>query len=120
MSNFGKHYQGLGRLKRGERNRTEAAYENFLLQQKAVGLIQDYGFESLRLRLADNTFYVPDFVILQADGNVVLHDVKGASHLVTDVARVKLKTAREIHFFDIFLVIPRSKRDGGGWVLEEI
>lgn len=117
---FGKRYQSLGRLKRGERNKTEAAYENFLLQQKAVGMIQDYWFEGIKLRIADNTFLTIDFGVLTADGRIQLHDTKGAPHLITDTARVKLKAAREKYCFDIFIVTPRAKKDGGGWHLEEI
>ena len=117
---FGKRYQALGRLKRGERNKTESAYEAFLLQQKSVGLIQDYWFEGIKLRLADNTFLTIDFGVLTADGHIQLHDTKGAPHLITDAAKVKLKTVRETYPFDIFIVTPRAKKDGGGWHLEEV
>ena len=116
---FGKRYQALGRLKRGVRNKTEAAYEAFLMQQKAVGLIQDYWFEGIKLRLADKTFLTIDFGILTADGHIQLHDTKGAPHLITDTAWVKLKQARETYCFDIFVVTPRAKKDYGGWNLQE-
>lgn len=120
MSNFGKRYQALGRLKRGERNKTEAAYERFLQEQLAAGLIIWFRFEGIKLRLADNTFVTIDFAVQQLSGVIELHDSKGAAHLVTDTARLRYKVAREMYPFDIFLAYPRAKKDGGGWNLEEI
>lgn len=106
----------LGRLKTGERNRTEAAYESFLQQQQAVGLILWYRFEGMKFRLADNTFYTPDFAVMLANGQIELHEVKG---FWQDDARVKIKVAADAYPFKFIAVKPRAKKDGGGWQIEE-
>ena len=54
----------LGRLKTGEMNKTESAYAEYLEQQKRQGLILWYRFEGVKLRLADKTFYTPDFAVM--------------------------------------------------------
>ena len=51
-----------GRLKKGERNKTEARYEQLLETRKRAGEIIGYWFEGVTFRLADNTRYTPDFI----------------------------------------------------------
>ncbi|MDT3457364.1 hypothetical protein ROV96_19500 [Stenotrophomonas pavanii] len=68
----------LGRLKTGEMNRTEAAYAEHLRALQAVGNVQWHRFEGMKLRLADKTFYTPDFAVMAADGVMECHEVKGA------------------------------------------
>ena len=53
----------VGRLKTGVMNETEAEYALHLESLKVVGTVAWYKFEGLKLRLADNTFYSPDFFI---------------------------------------------------------
>ena len=107
----------LGRLKTGERNKTEAAYELYLEERKQRGEIAWYKFEGVKLRLADNTFYTPDFaVMLKQSREIQMHEVKG--HWQDD-ARVKIKVAADMYPFRFIAVTPRRKRDGGGWNTEE-
>ncbi len=106
----------LGRLKAGEMNKTEAAYAERLRALQAAGEIQWHRFEGLRLRLADNTFYTPDFAVLEADGVMAFHEVKG--HWQDD-ARAKIKIAAGMYPFRFIAVKVRPKRDGGGWAVEE-
>ncbi len=106
----------LGRLKAGKRNRTESSYETFLSAQKAVGMILWFRFEGIKLRLADNTFYTPDFAVMRADGQLEMHEVKG---LWQDDARVKIKVAADSYPFRFIAVTVRDKKDGGGWNVEE-
>src|SRR5258705_9214761 len=80
--------QALGRLPTGTMNKTERSYAGRLDQLKYAGKILWYGFEAIKLRLADNTFYTPDFAVMAADGVIELHEVKG---FWTDDARVKIK-----------------------------
>ena len=101
----------LGRMKVGGMNKTEAAYAQHLYLRKCAGEVLDYRFEPMNLRLADNTFYRPDFGVLLADGHYELHEVKG--HW-TDDARVKIKVAAEIHPFRFRAV----KKAGTGWAEE--
>lgn len=109
-----KHY-ALGRLKAGAMNKTEAAYAAHLGQRQHAGEVLWFRFEGVKLRLADNTFFTPDFAVLAADGVMECHEVKG--HWQDD-ARVKIKVAADQYPFRFLAVRARAKRDGGGWDVE--
>ena len=87
-----KRFQALGRLKAGTMNKTEAAYANLLEARKRAGEILWYSFEPINIRLAKNTFYKVDFLVMTAEGYLEAHEVKG---FWTDDARVKIKIASE-------------------------
>ena len=106
----------LGRLKIGAMNKTEAAYERDLRDALNLGDIQWYRFEGLKLRLADSTFYTPDFAVMARDGVMECHEVKG---FWTDDARVKIKVAAEQYPFRFRAIKAEAKKRGGGWVVEE-
>lgn len=108
--------RALGRLKAGQMNKTEAEYAQMLELRKSSGDVLWHRFEGVKLRLADNTFYSPDFVLMLADGALECHEVKG--HWMDD-ARVKIKVAAEMYPFRFVAVQKRSKKDGGGWSMEE-
>jgi uncharacterized protein DUF1064 len=108
--------QALGRLKTGEMNKTETAYQNHLENQKHLGIVAWFKFEGVKLRLADNTFYTPDFAVMLADGAMELHEVKG---FWTDDARVKTKVAASLYPFQIIAVTAKAKKAGGGWAFEK-
>lgn len=109
--------QALGRMKTGEMNKTEAAYDQHLAYRQSAGEIVWRRFEGIKLRLADNTFYTPDFAVLLADGAMELHEVKG---FMTDDAAVKIKVAASEYPFRFLLVFARRKKDGGGWKIREV
>lgn len=109
-------YQALGRLKVGQMNKTEAAYELHLRELMHAGEVLWYRFEGIKLRLADNTFYTPDFAVLMADMTLELHEVKG--HWMDD-ARVKIKVAADQYPIKIIAIKAKAKKDGGGWTVEE-
>lgn len=106
----------LGRLKAGVMNKTEAAYSQYLDALRAAGEVLWFRFEGIKLRLADNTFYSPDFAVMRADGQLEAHEVKG--HWQDD-ARVKIKVAADQYPFRFVAVKARAKKDGGGWSVEE-
>lgn len=109
-----KHY-ALGRLKSGEMNKTEKAYADHLELLRKAGEVLWVRFEGLKLRLAESTFYTPDFAVMAADGVMECHEVKG--HW-TDDARVKIKVAAEQYPFRFVAIKARAKKDGGGWSME--
>lgn len=111
-----KSFQALGRLKTGEMNKTEAAYAKLLEEMKYAGDVAWYRFEGVKLRLADNTFYSPDFAVMRSDGQMEMHEVKG---MWTDDARVKIKVAADAYPFKFVAVKAKAKKDGGGWAVEE-
>lgn len=98
--------------KSGEMNKLEAEYATRLEALKGVGEIADYRFECVKLRLADRTFYTPDFMVLRADGEFEMHEVKG---FWEDDARVKIKTAAELFPFKFIA----ARKQKGAWVFEE-
>lgn len=102
----------LGRLPAGAMNKTEAAYAERLEQMKRNGFVLWFEFEAIKLRLADNTFYTPDFAVMSHDGVIELHEVKG---FWEDDARVKIKVAAKLFPFRFKAMTPRSKKLGGGY-----
>lgn len=111
------HMQALGRLKTGERNKTEAAYEQYLELRKRAGDVAWHRFEGIKLRLADNTFYTPDFAVMTASGLMELHEVKG---YMQEDASVKIKVAAEMYPFRFLIIRMNPKKNGGGWDIKEV
>lgn len=105
----------LGRLKPGTMNKTEARYAAHLLELKYAGQVQWIRFEGLKLRLADNTFYTPDFAVMNGAGVIECHEVKG--HWQDD-ARAKIKIAADQYPFRFIAVKEQAKKHGGGWEYE--
>jgi hypothetical protein len=102
----------LGRLPVGHMNKTESAYAAELELRKRVGEIVWYVFEGVKLRLADLTFYTPDFFLMRADGTLECKEIKGYWE---DDARVKIKVAASMFPFR-FTGVKKTK---AGWVEEE-
>jgi hypothetical protein len=72
-------------------NKLESAYADHLATRRAVGVVVSFEFEAIKLRLADRTWYTPDFCVVTPD-HVEFHEVKG---FWEDDARVKWKVAAE-------------------------
>ena len=111
----GAGHLALGRLKTGERTKTEEAYEAHLSALVAAGEVTWFKFEGVKLRLADNTFYTPDYAVMLANGQMEMHEVKG---FWQDDARAKIKIAAELYPFRFLAARPKAKKDGGGWDVE--
>ncbi len=105
----------LGRLKTGQMNKSEAAYAAHLELLKHSGEILWYRFEGIKLRLADNTFYTPDFAVMARDCVMEIHEVKG---FWQDDARAKIKIAAEMYPFRFKAFKAEAKKRGGGWISE--
>ncbi len=93
-------------------NRLETASELVLRARQQAGEVAWYRYEGIKLRLADKTFYTPDFAVMLADGSLEMHETKGYWE---DDARVKIKIAAETYPFR-FVGIRRVK---GAWEIEE-
>ena len=85
--------QALGRMPGRKMNKTEAAYARLLETKKYIGEILWFAFEPINIRLADNTFYKVDWLVLLSDMTLQAHETKG--HW-TDDALVKFKVAANI------------------------
>jgi hypothetical protein len=108
--------QALGRLKTGAMNKTEQAYAATLTQRQHAGEVAWFKFEGIKLRLADNTFYSPDFAVMLADGALEMHEVKG---YWLDDARAKIKIAADLYPMRFIAIQAKPKKEGGGWAVEE-
>lgn len=119
MNRFAKHK----RRAPGERNKLEAAYEAHLEMLHRAGEIDGYKFEGIKLRLADNTFFTPDFLVFASDGVVELHDTKGTTTKkradgskdkapwIEEDAKIKLKVVAELFPFRVFAIFKTAE----GW-----
>ncbi len=121
MNPFARHrLQALGRLKVGEMNKTEKAYADYLRTLQMAGEVLWFRFEGIKLRLADNTFLTVDFAVLPVTGVLEMHDVKGAKGIVTDDSKVKMRVAADQYPLVFKRVYPKPKKEGGGWLVEEV
>lgn len=103
--------KALGRLKAGAMNKTEAAWADNLERLKQRGDVLWYRFEGIKLRLADKTFYSPDFAVMRSTGELQCHEVKG---FMMDDANVKIKVAAE-QFPMTFLLVRKGKGKTALW-----
>lgn len=110
-----KRMYALGRLKNGQMNKTEAAYAEHLERLKYEGEILWWKFEGMKFRLADNTFYTPDFAVLRSDGQLCLYEVKG---FWRDDARVKIKVAADMYPVHFYAIKKGTKKDSWNWKYE--
>lgn len=91
-------------------NKGEQAYATALDARPDVAA---WWFEGMSWRLADDTRYVPDFVVLLASGEVEWHEVKGRAKGgddfgVTEVSWAKIKVAAEHAPFPVVIVWPNG------------
>lgn len=106
MNRWGKiRARGVPKVVAGM-NKTEAAYAEHLLLRQHAGEVVWFAFEAVKLRLADKTFYTPDFAVMLADGTIEQHEVKGFMY---DDAAVKIKVAASLYPFVFRLIrMPRK------------
>jgi hypothetical protein len=86
----------------GRMNKREAKYAAELELRKKSGEMLWWAFEPIKLRLADRTFYTPDFSVMLADGTIEFHEVKG---FMEDDAAVKFKVAAETYWMFRFVLV---------------
>lgn len=111
-----KRYARAVRRIPGQMNKLEAEYAKTLEDRLRSDEIIWYKFESVKLKLANNTFYTPDFIVMTHDGTLEVHETKG---FWEDDARVKIKVAAETFPFKFKAITKRAKKNGGGWDVEE-
>lgn len=102
-------------------NKLEGRYEQYLELERRAGLNLGFAFQPEGLRLADKTFYYPDFRVISIDGVVQFHEIKpakqGGTYYSTDDALVKIKVAAELHPYTFLVAWPSP---GGQWSRKEI
>ena len=103
-------------------NRLEACYDNYLAMLKRAGKILDYRFEPFTLRLTYKTItnYKPDFLVINLDEYMEIHETKG---YMEEDAWIKLKLAADLYpWFTFYLVRAASKKHGqvANWDIKEV
>ena len=94
-------------IKKTNMNKDEQIYAAHLQRQLNHGLILDFKFEAINLKLAKRTWYRPDFLVVTAH-NFEFHEVKGVWR---DDARVKIKVAaKEFSHFKFVAVQIKNKK----------
>jgi hypothetical protein len=88
-------------------NKTEALYAVELEWERVYGRIIGWQFGAVKLRLADKTWYTPDFLVQLPDGRMRFVEIKG---WLRDDAAVKFKCAREQFPWAEFLMLRRVKK----------
>jgi hypothetical protein len=116
----GNRHYALGRLKPGQKNRTEEAFDAYLDGLKHHGEVLWYCFEGIKLKLSDNCHLTVDFAVMAADGVLEMVDVKGSPAIFSDDAKVKMKTAARLFPFRYKVAFPIPKKHGGGWRIVDI
>jgi len=94
-------------------NKTERAYADYLYTQQLAKLIIAYHYEPIKLKLADRTYYTPDFLVITPH-QFEFHEVKG---FMRDDANVKLKVAANKYPWFSFKLV---KRQGKQWIIREL
>ena len=113
-----KSWQAKGRLPKGEMNETERAFARRLDAQILAGEILWYKFHPLRVRLASNTYYEVDFLVMLADGEIAIYETKGG--YTSDKGQLKIKLCAEaLPVFRMFKAEKLKEKEGGGWKITE-
>lgn len=94
-------------------NKLEGDWSIVLEARRRAGELLRWDHEPEKLKLADATYYVPDFRVQLPDGTIEFHECKG---FMRDDAAVKLKTAAALHPYTFRLVT----RKRGAWTVVEV
>jgi hypothetical protein len=113
-----QRFQAIGRAPAKKLNKTEQEWADILEQKRAAGEILWWKAHPFNVRLADDTFYRIDFLVLRSDMVLEIHETKG--EYVTDKGQMKIKLCAEV--LPVFVMVKmtkQSKKNGGGWKREE-
>jgi hypothetical protein len=107
-----------GTVREPDMNKTEAEYAQMLEARRVSGEILWWAYEAMTLKLADNTRYTPDFLVMLADGALEVHETKGG--FIREDGWLKLKVAAGMFPFRFFLCQKQAKKAGGGWTIRRV
>jgi hypothetical protein len=111
LKRAGKFGRGV-RHQPGVMNKLERAYDYHLRLLLHSRVILWYAFEAVTFKLAKDTRYTPDFVVMLADGTIEFRECKGWWR---EDARLKIKVAAAMFPFKFFGIT----REKGEWKSEE-
>ena len=100
----------------GQMNRLEARYADYLEEQRRLGYVEWFAYEPMKFKLADKTYYTPDFVVMRPDGAIEVHDTKGTTTktrksgarekapFAEEHSKIKIKSVADKYPFRFFMV----------------
>ncbi|MBM3330078.1 MAG: DUF1064 domain-containing protein [Calditrichaeota bacterium] len=94
---------------KGGMNNLERRYANHLRKRQLAGEIHSFAYERHNLKLADKTYFKPDFEVMLPDGAIEFHEVKG---FMEEDANVKIKVAADQFPQFIFRLIRWDRLEG--------
>jgi hypothetical protein len=108
--------RGRGKHIPGSMNKLEQRYADELKLAERTLAIEWWAFEPIKLKLADKTYYTPDFCVMHLDGTIEFVETKGkkcAGYYCEDDAKVKIKVAAKM--FPMFAFVIKWPLKEGGW-----
>ena len=90
-------------------NSLERRYADHLRTLQLADEIHSFSFERHNLKLADRTYYKPDFEVMLSDGSIEFHEVKG---FMMDDANVKIKVAAQQFPQYVFRLVQWDRKTG--------
>lgn len=100
------------RRERGVMNKLERAYAEMLAARDDVIW---WAFETIKIKMTDNTYAEPDFIVQLADGELQIHEVKGGHF----PEKNKLKSKMLAAYFPMRYILCQYKNKSTGWVFTE-
>ena len=97
----GGHTEAAIKAKPRGMNKWEATFAQTLEARRQAGELVWWAYEPFRIRLADDTFYRPDFATVDNQGKTEIYEVKG---LMREAARVRLRVATEKLPYQFYIV----------------
>lgn len=92
--------------KRGEMNGFEWQFYEYLTVLRLDGKLIDVQYESHKYRLADGTWYTPDFYCIGPDNERLIYETKGFRKNIRD-GLLRLKVVASLYPYDKFLKVTR-------------
>jgi hypothetical protein len=77
----------------GVMNQTETRYAELLRKRQLAGEIESFTYETLKVKVADGSWYCPDFMVIRTN-HIEFHEVKG-SYMLDRLGHSKLKQAAD-------------------------
>lgn len=97
----------------GEMNKLEA---EFALMLDADPQVEAWWFERFKWKLADNTFWTPDYLVHRKSEELVIYEVKGG--FFPEHNRIKLKVAADQ--IPVRVVLAQFLNKKTGWTYTEV
>ena len=98
MRTYRAPFAGTKRKKPGEMNRLEKKYADEILEPlKVSGEIVEYVFERIKLKIAPNCYYIPDFMVIMESGEIIFDEIKGG--YMDNKSIVKFKSVCEQYWW---------------------